>query len=275
MIIAGVVALIGMRGSQLQQSVAVLEGTTRPADFASGATMLDASGANISVLEQALQIASSGRLPAGYARANLLPLTIVVQDGIRAAGLGERWRLAIYASAAANASPALELGTFSTFCGELPNPEFPQDPANKWAWCESGEGCSGGKSPYAGGQEKCRASQQCCLALYNFTEKAYYSHVRSDDYAPARVCGPDKAGWRGICKYSCAAGEVEVGDGAGDICPGRTWGFLEKNWVCCRPAERLSVFEPAGLDAVTVPLIYASPEQSIVGRLELWLGEPE
>lgn len=262
-IIAAVVAVVGLRGSQVSQSVQIMAGSSRPAAFSEGLVLLKVL--NTSLLEQTLQMAVTGKIPSAYGRIDLLPLSAVVQDVIRVTGFGESWRFVIANSAVRDAVPVLELGTFPTFCGDLPNPAYPDDTGNKWAWCEdytTSDRCSPGRATYTAGQSKCRQNQRCCILLpYNFTGRKYITPA-----AFGTACGPDDKGWYGLCKYSCAPGEVETANS--------TQCQVGKNKLCCRPAERISLFEPSGLDVITIPLLYADNSRSIIGKLEIWLGEP-
>jgi len=265
-IIGAIIALVGMRGAELQRSTTIMSGTSRPISFSEGLVLLQTEGA--SMLEQALHIAVSGRIPAKWEQADKLPLSARMQDAIAVAGFEDDWRLAISNTTDRYATAIFELGTFPTFCGELPNSVFPQDPANKWAWCEDSSKCAAGRTLYSSGQQRCKENQQCCLILYNFSAKDYYPGLKG-----INICGPDENGWRGTCRYSCVAGEVETANST--QCPGRAWGFLRENQLCCRPVDQLRTFEPTWLDTIAIPLLYADASRSMAGKIELWLGEPK
>jgi len=295
-IIGGIVVLVGMRGSAISTAVAIMEGTSRPISFSSGLVMLDAA-TNVSILEQSLHIATTSKLPSPYGRGDLLPLSRSVYDAITSTRLENSWLFEIANTTERHAEPIFKLGTFPTFCGTLANADVPQDAANKWAWCESATSrsrwtidgttytsrCSPGRTECLPGdtkchQEKCTSNQQCCqLVGYNFTPtvRNYQGITFQDGGKNVQACGPD-VGWYGLCKYSCAPGEVEA-SGKSGMCPGWAWGFLEKNQICCRPVDRLGAVDPRELDAVVIPLLYASPTDptlKMAGKIEMWVGAP-
>ena len=267
-IIAGIIALVGVRGGALSRSVEIMKGASRPVTFSSGLVLLEPIE-NVSVLEQALQIAVTGRMPALYGRTDLLPLAGRVQRAIGDAGFEKDWRLIISNRTDHDALPIFELGKFPTFCGALPYPLEPQRFENDWAWCEEG-GCSPGRMLYEAGQGRCRQSQACCEIFgYNFTKgaQAYVAPIKDERTGEElTACGPDEDGWSGICRRACVLGEVETANSS--QCP-------RKNPFCCRPAERWEAFEPTALDAIMIPLLYADADRAVVGKLEIWLGEPE
>jgi hypothetical protein len=296
-IISGIVALVGMRGSAISTALTIMDGTSRPISFSSGLVMLDAA-TNVSILEQSLQIATTSKLPSPYGRVDLLPLSRSVYESITSTNLEENWMFSISNATDRRADPVFKLGTFPTFCGELPKPDISQDTANKFAWCEDATSrsswiidnrtfdsrCSPGRTECRSSDakchpEKCTKSQQCCQVVgYNFAQavRSYQGITFQDGGRTVQSCGPDK-GWYGLCKYSCAPGEVELA-AASATCPGREWGFLEKNQICCRPAESFRTFDPTALDTIIIPLLYASPTnptRNMAGKIELWVGEPK
>lgn len=265
-VIAGIIALLGLRGATLQRTIELMEGQSKPINFLSGLAMLKTDNEN--VFEQSLRVAVTGHMPLSYEHIENMPLAAAVQSLAHDSGFKD-WRFVISSSVDMHASPALELGSFNTmFCGDLADQLEYGNPNNIWAWCEdtTKDRCSSGRTYYDAGQTRCRLNQRCCRLLNYDLNARKYTSVETG----VTLCGPDTSGWSGICRFSCLSGEYQTDSSS--QCPGRKLWFLDKNQYCCRPVEQLRYFDKDWLDIMTVPLIYSYDGRTNVGKIDVWLG---
>jgi len=114
------------------------------------------------------------------------------------------------------------------------------------------------------GVTSCPVTAKCCkpkMAIFNLQA--------------IQTCGRDIDGWFGLCRESCAPGEIETDSGTSP-CPSALWYVpWSKNQVCCKPRMRTETAQFGTLDQIAIPLLYADSSRSFVGKMVLGLGEPQ